>query len=423
MGAFEARAPTMTHDVRRLAVTVVVLSLAMWRAAGVHASQDDLLRPPSDQTRFALNPTVTLSDVGLDTNILATPHGEMRDTTANLAVEVQPVVPLGRVRLTGKAGVRAAYFQQYVHERSLDTNDNVKVEVRGRRAAAYTFGSFLRTREPFDPEFYVRTLRTEQSFEGGGEFRLTGVTRIAAIARRNHVDVEAMATGVDGRAGESLTRQTDSFAVSLKNAVTPYTTLVVTGRLQRDRFDFTAMPEAIGIGITTGVEIDPRAMIAGTAYVGYRRFGSPANAASNVGHFVGAIDIGSTLGTSLRYSVRLERDLGQSFRLIEPYFLSMDVSGTVTKRVSRTLDITATAGRQWVDYDRQVLLVTPAIEQAARDAGASLDDLYRYGAGAIFRIRRNLSIGATAEYYRFHSRFVDQTYERLRLVSSLTSRF
>src|SRR5947207_1996051 len=106
---------------------LVMVSLSPALAADPPAAA---LAAAPDTTRFVLKPSITLSDVGLDTNILTTARDQKRDTTGNIKLELEPSLPFGRARLSGKLAARGAWFREYAEQRSLDSDDSMKLEVQ-----------------------------------------------------------------------------------------------------------------------------------------------------------------------------------------------------------------------------------------------------------------------------------------------------
>ena len=402
--------------VRALAVVFVALPALPAGAAQSSGSSDG-------PTGFAVRPSITLSDVGMDTNILGAARNPKDDTTANLTMRVEPSVVLGRARLSGQGNIRMAYYREYTEERSVDTADAFRLELRGSRMTGYALGSFLRTREPFDAEIYARTRRTERSIGVGGGVRLTGKTQIGFAGRRTHVDFSGAEGQLGAVARETLNRRMNSVDISLRNAVTPLTTAVAMITLQRDRFDFSRLRDADGMRVLGGLEFAPTAVIAGKAYAGYRRFDLVQRGDRAVSRFVGSIDLTYTLGDSVRYSLRVERDLEHSFHVTEPYYTTNDIGVAVTRRITRALEVTGYAGRQWLKYRDTDLLATAAVEQGTRDPGAAVDGIFRYGAAATCRVGPRTRVGIRTDYYQLQEALGGPRYGRLRLVSSLEYRF
>jgi hypothetical protein len=198
-------APLRGRNRRSRFALLIALSLS---PASIAAAADPPAVPgaPVDMTRFVLAPSITLSDVGLDTNILTTAQDQKRDTTGNIKLELEPSLPFGRARLSGRLAARGAWFRQYAEERSLDTDDSMKLEVRLNRLTAHASGSYLHAHDRFDPEIFVRTLRTETAFEAGSDFSVSNKTNIGVALQHATVAFDVTTVALDTRLREALNR-------------------------------------------------------------------------------------------------------------------------------------------------------------------------------------------------------------------------
>ena len=65
--------------------------------------------------------------------------------------------------------------------------------------------------------------------------------------------------------------------------------------------------------------------------------------------------------------------------------------------------------------------VVVGFEPFVGDAG--IDQVFRYSAGARYRLRPQTTIGLDSDYVRFHGNEIQRNYDRLRIVSSLAVHF
>ncbi len=406
---------------RSTACCGVLRAIAAGAAIALALAAEASLNAAGDQS-FQLSPSLTLSDLGLDTNILASPETERRDATGNLQLQVEPAFTAGRVRVTGRAATRFAYFREYPEERSLDADSHLKAAVRLNRLTVYGAGSFLRTRDRFDPEIYVRPQRVEASAEAGGALRLTGKTRVDFAGRWATVQFAATQS-VGAGLRQTLNREIAGVTTALRDEVTRLTTIVLTGAAQRERFAFMTARDATALTAMAGVEFKPGALLDGKAYVGYREFSGLHERTADAGGIVASVDLGHTLGESLRVSARMERDLAHSFRVRAPYFTSTLFGVEITKRLTRAWDVTGSAARERLDYRRALFPSDAVIEEPFPGADGSVAEMLRYAGGATYRLNANTTVGFTADYYRWRTDLTRRQYDRLRLVSSVIRRF
>jgi hypothetical protein len=363
---------------------------------------------------FVLAPAVTVSDLGLDTNILATSDDPKSDMTGNFRMQIAPAGQVGPAAIRGTGGIALAYFQRYASQRSADADGSLRVDLRLNRFAFYAAGSALRIRDSFGPEIDLRVRRFETSVEGGGEVRATGKTSFAAGVSRSVVAFNASEVLFDSSLRQVLDRTVDTMSLVARNAVTPLTSLVAVVDLQHDRFPFFPLRDANATRLLAGFEFKPSALIAGKAHVGYQHFVSRDTRQPNVAGVVASVDLRYTFSDSLRFGVRVQRDLAHSYSLEERYFVSTDMRFSVTRRVNRAWDVTAMATRRQLDY-RGAL--------ARAGVAAPVDHRFGYGGAVEHRLTKGTTIGVKGEYYRRESELRGRTYDRLRLVGSLAHRF
>ena len=260
---------------------------------------------PPDTTRFVLAPSITLSDVGLDTKILTTARDQKRDATGNIKLELEPSLPFGRARLSGKLAARGAWFREYTEQRSLDSDDSMKLEVRINRLTAHASGSYLHAHDRFDPEIFVRTLRTETAIEAGSDFNVSRRTNLGVALQQSSVAFEVTTVALDARLREALNRNTSSLATWMRSALTPLTTVAVIVDTEREHFDFMPERDATSVKAVGGLEFKPAALVDCKVFAGYRAFSSVGDDDSNGRGFAGSLDLGYTLASRVLALLRV----------------------------------------------------------------------------------------------------------------------
>lgn len=406
--------------------SVLALALLIFGAWPISAVADQDPAAELAGKRFVLLPTIALTDVGVDTNILGTSRNPKQDTTSKLNVQVEPSFRFRSTRVSGKFIARQSYFREYAYERSLDTDDLLNIESRVGRLTGYASGSFVRTRDLFDPELFARTRRTQHHVEIGTALRLTGKTRVSLAVRQARIDFDRHDALFNDGLRDALNRGTRSLTLSVRNAVTPRTILVLTGEHERDQFDFMPLRNATMTHVMAGAEFESVALAGSKVYVGYRTFQPIERLSQDVGGIVGSIDLGHTIAGFVRVSVHMDRNLAQSFRVSQPYVISTQANSSVATRLSRTWEITMAAGRQWLDHRAfDPDMMSPSVEQSERlviDSGASFGTMFRYSFG-VARRGPAATVGLVAEHSQLHSTVDNHDYDRFRLVSSIVWRF
>ena len=376
---------------------------------------------PAPRPAFVLKPSVALNDVGIDTNILGSSANPQEDTIGHLWLRAEPSLEAGSLSVSGTGAVGLSYFRQHTDQRSVDTNDTFRLDYRLNRVGLYAADAFVRTRDIFSPELDTRLPRLQNTADAGVTVQVTGNTQIGAGVRHARFDFPAdLLSTVDLRG--SLTRSEDSLIVSLRNAITPLTTIVVTSDVERDRFDFSTFRNADGVRILGGMEFKPTALISGNAYVGYRTRTSVDGSYPDAGTVIASLDLGYNPWEAVRLGVKVDRDLDHSFFSTERYYIVTGLSGSVTVRLGEGWELGGTAGRQTLDYGASSL-VDPVTGQPVLDGTPSSEHLLHLGGTVGYRFGRSAVLRFTPDYIRRDSQLALRTYDRLRLVSSITVGF
>jgi hypothetical protein len=405
---------------REIVAGLAVVSCLTTAAAAIGQEKTGAITPPQIE-RFVLRPSLSITDMGLDTNVLTTASGQQRDRTANLRVQIEPSLRFGPARLSGTLGTRLSYFQVHDRERSFDADGAARIDVNAPGAAAYALASFVRAHDPFDPEVYARTRRVQQLYEGGATIRLTGKTSAGFTAQRSAMSLEADDVGLDEGLSPQFVRHTDALTGSVRDAITPLTSVSLTGGIRREHVSAPAAATATSISVMAGLDTAPEALLGGKAYIGYRHFQPGAHAHSPEAAMIGSLDLGFFVTDSIRVGALADRDVSRSFRIAETYVTSARLGATVTRRMTRAWTLRAESSRQWLAYD--TVAGTTAMGASAAALETAIDRMSRYTAVADVQLSRGTSLALTADYSALRAHSTGRRYDRLRLVSSITHRF
>ncbi len=163
-------------------------------------------------------------------------------------------------------------------------------------------------------------------------------------------------------------------------------------RLQ-ERFTYDAARDRDSVMVMPGVELKPRALVSGQAYVGYRWM--TAKDPTRMPDFSGIVaHLGLSLraGQATRINTGYDRDIVGASSAAEPYFVDNSVRLSVTHAVPHGIDFVLQAERHPYDftefYGVMVGPVAPPPVVPPRQ-----DRTYVFGAGVGYRMGRNMRIG------------------------------
>jgi hypothetical protein len=397
----------------RIAVLLVLSSFH----STTHAQEPD----PASAARFragpfAVTPTLVLRFAGIDANVFNEVDAPQRDFTVVLGPEVQGWLRLGRARLTMRSQLDYVYFREFETERSFNTSHDARIELPLGRLRPFVEGRFANTRDRQGFEIDARLRRMENALTAGVDLRLGGrITPGIAVYRTNSgYDRDAVLSGT--YLYEILDQKSYGLRFTVRRALTPFTTVLVAGDVQRDRFEFAPRRDANIVRVTSGVEFSAFALIAGTANVGFRNYDSQNTGQPSHRGVVAAVDLAHTIRGTTRVAVHLEHDLSYSFEQEAQYYLLTGLTLTAIQRITSRWDFRLNGGRHrldylWADVSRPV------------DNARGVDRVHSYGAGIGYHVGSSTRIGLNVDYSHSRSGARLRLYEGIRAGTSMSYGF
>lgn len=403
----------MNHLLLRVGVALGALAFL---AAPAGAQTGEVAGEPADTARLhwgplAFTPTLTIGDVGVDTNVFneSEEHDPKRDVTTTLRPVVDYWLRLGRGRLAGKTAISYMFFKDFDNQRSLNGEQELRLELPINRLTPFVDGKYANTRERPGFEIDSRARRKEQLARVGIEAGL-GKTKFVLSAGRGAIKYDRGQVFLGTDLSAALDRDTEAAALQVRYALTPLTTFVVEAEGRRDRFDFATIKDADTYSIKPGFEFKPFALIEGKAFVGVREFRTLNGAVPDFTGVVASVELAYAL-TSTRFGVRVDRDVKYSFGALQPFYVATDVGVSVTQRITRSWDVVAQTQRAVLDYH-----ALPASGTRGRR-----DTVLGYRGGIGYWVGQTLRIGLNVDHYTRRSKVVvSRTYEGLRVGASIS---
>jgi hypothetical protein len=418
--------PHMSHSRDRAARWTRVLMLfaaALLEAAGRIASAQDV--DPRTTARLRLGPvyvapTFELRDIGVDTNVYNESDDGILEPTTDFYLTAVPtfVATVGppATRLTVRSVTSFVYFAQQVSERYVD--QEVVLSAQGTFGRITPFGdyAFLNTRDRVSFEVDARARRIEQRAVGG--VRVTITPKISADVHgevwQNDFDEDEV-EGTFGLAAE-LNRQTRALGAGIAYRLTPLTRVTVVGDVSKIRFSEAKFRDSDVQQMLFGVELNPRALIGGSARLGYQRF-RPLD--SRIPDFTGLIGNGAVSyrlrpQTSIVFSFDRRTDF--SYLVVEPYYVHQEYGLSLSRQLAPQWDLALSANRTSHNYLR--LLQSPGdSREGHRETVTSGGVTLGYDVGP--RLRTTVAL----LYQDRYSDFVNRSYNAFRVGASMIYRF
>lgn len=375
--------------------------------------------PDSESARihagpFLLNPMLSLTNVGVDTNLFnaADVAEPRRDLALTFVPQTDVWMRLGRTWLTGNLREDLVWFRDYQDQRSANGTFKGGWLVPLNRFSMHAEGTYVRSRERPGFEIDARADRREKAGTVTLEVRPWPRTFVGTRLEQREVRFVDGSLFGGARLSEQLNRTRTAGLLSLRHELTPMTSLTVEGSAYRDRFVFARERNAESAQVAGGLRFDPSALFNGFVLVGYRRF-SP-----------GSLEVpdynGPTLSASLSYVARTStrltldggRDVEYSFDPNRPYYLLSGVAATLTQHIAGPFDLQGRAGLRSLAYRERLDLATGPSERN--------DHVRSYGAGLGYRLGVSTRLSAEFETQQRTSVIALRNYRGTRYGMAIT---
>jgi hypothetical protein len=259
----------------------------------------------------------------------------------------------------------------------------------------------------------------EDGLSGGAGVYVTSKFTVEFTANRLKTRYDADATFDGTSLQETLNRDTEGVELTARHRLTPLTSLAVRVDRFSDRFMYSPGRDSDSYRVMPGIEFKPRALINGSAYVGYRKFTPTVPAAlEQFSGLVAELGLSYTLLGATTFGVNYGRDLTYSYEEMQPFFIGESVGISVRRAIGRRFDALLSTDRFRYEY-------SDAISGAPALAGPKrIDVTWSYGGSIRYRIGRDGGIGFGLAYWQRDStteQFKD--YDNLRIGSNMSFGF
>ena len=359
---------------------------------------------------FYMNPALLLKELGVDTNVFNTAEDPKTDFTATVTPVADVAVPVARKALfKATVGADFVYFGTYASERSIDPQVRVRAEGYIHRVTLFAEDAYLNTRERPNYEIDLRSRHLENDAVAGVKLQATPKLsgEIGARSAETRYDADAYFNGTPLQ--QTLNRTTSGAVGAIHDRLTPLTSVGVKFDRLRDTFPYSPGRNSDSYRIMPGVEFKPKALIRGSAWVGYRSF-TPDNP-KELPAFSGLVaDVGLsyTLLGSTTLGASYFRDLTYSYEVEQPFFVDNSAGVSIRRELGGRFDAIVTGDRHRYDYHSQLTAALPK-------ADGRVDTTWVYGANVGYRLNSAARVGFGVSYYTRNSTLVNSVqYDGLR---------
>lgn len=379
---------------------------------------------PRENARLKLGPLyvtprILLNEFGVDTNVFNQAGEVKKDFTFTLAPSATVWLPIARRGLIkSTAGTDLVWYREFASERSVDPSVTVRGEGYLRRFTFFAEDAFTHSRQRPTFEIDIRSRRLENRVTAGVDMRLTPKLSLevhgAASTTRFDGDSEVLGT----RLAETLNRDSTGFGVVSRYRLSVLTAVALRAERFEDRFKLSPGRDTDNVRIMPGVEIQPKALISGSAYVGVRHL-NPVDETS-LPEFAGVVSslaLSYTLLGSTTIGVSQTRDINYSYEPLQPYYVASGAGIRGRRALGPRFDVVLSADRHTYAYrDLIVQGIAPEPER--------IDTIGSYGGSFGYRLGREGRVGLGLTYWKRDSTTrPGREYDGLRIGTTATYGF
>ena len=395
---------------------LVLLLCAVATGAGAQTKPEGL--PSEAPVRLGplkLNPTIALTNLGVDSNVFNAADIEhpQSDMTMTVTPRSDLWMQLGHAWLTGIVVEDFVYYQQFASERSINSHYRGDLWLPFNRVTMTGGAGYLSTRDRPGYEIDARSRHTEEDYHGTVEVQVFGKSNVGVSAHRTTYAFEPDAVYLGYNLQYQLNRTTTGVDLSFRHALTPVTDLKVLVSREQDRFEFSQFRDSDSTRVAGRLAFHAR--LAGSASFGYRDF-QPLQAGVPAYHGPTAnVDMSlRSFGTTL-IGLQVTRDIDYSYEVEQPYYVGTGAGLSITQGVSGPFDIVGRIGIQQLAYQGVFSAVTSRPDRT--------DFVHLFGGGFGYRVGRDMRIGLNVVRQRRTSDVLGHGYDGVRFGTSVTYGF
>ena len=360
-----------------------------------------------------LNPTLSLTNAGIDTNIFNDADADQpkRDFTLTVAPQADLWLRMGRTWLMGNIKEDIVWYNTYASERGANTSFTANWLVPLTRVSFVVGGNLLHTNERPGFEIDARADRKEQSVNGAFEIRAFSRTLFGARGELKKFEFNENAVFLGTNLHNELNRTLTAAALTVRHELTPLTSITFDLVREQERFHFNPPRDADSTDVNVGVRFEPFALVNGFARIGYRQYTPLSSDLPRYTGSIASVNLSYVALGATKLGLLIDRDIDQSFDFNTPYYLRTGIAASIGQQIYGPLDVQGRVGGQRLDYRERAGSVAVPDRQ---------DKIRSYGAGIGYRLGRDLRIGFNVDQQKRESQIDERRYEGLRYGMSVS---
>ena len=363
-----------------------------------------------------LNPTIAVTNAGVDTNVFNVPddEGPQKDFTATVEPKTALWLRFGRTWINGNVTEDLVWFKKFSSERYVSNLYNVNWLIPLSRVFFQVGAEHKQTRERPGFEIDARARQHDDGLTGAFEILALSRTYLGATInyRTTDFDRDQIFLGTDL---QDLSRSVTTAAFTIRNQLTPLTNLFVNIGREQDRFEFDHLRDSNSNQFSAGFKFDPLALVKGSATFGYRDFRPVIGDLAGYKGFTSAVDVTYVPLGSTKLALTVNRDVQYSYDLNQPYYVQTGFTASMTQQVFGPVDLQGRGGAARLAYSTRT-------DVAVQDPNR-VDHTRTYGGGFGYHLGQSVRLGFNLDQVKRQSVLDNRTYHGLRYGTSMTYDF
>jgi len=402
----------------RKAASLAAIAVALG-AAGPLSAQTSEGGPDPAKVRVRIgplwmNPTVALTNLGIDQNVFNDPDSAApkQDFTLTATPTTDVWLRVGPSWVEGSIKEELVWYQTYATERAANSTYRIGWKVPLNRLAFDVGGTYANVRDRPGYEIDARSLRIETKANGSIEVRTLSKTFFGVHAERQRTDFDKDAVFLSSNLHTELNHVTTSTGLFVRHQLTPLTSVSLTASRMQDRFDFSSLRDSDSNSVALSLTFDPYALIKGGVTLGYRDFHPSSAGLADYRGLTSAINLSYNASEMTKLSVRANRDIEYSFDEGQPYYLLTGVGGSIAQQLFGPVDVVGRLGMQSLAYRDRVGAVVQVADR--------VDHVRTYGVGVGYHLGRDLRLGFNLDHSQRDSEVARRQYGGFKFGTAVT---
>jgi hypothetical protein len=398
----------------------ILVLVAMLPAAGARAQ---VAQPPDPSAMrvklgpFYLNPTLALTNAGVDTNVFndADDAHPQSDFTVTISPKTDIWMRLGRTWVQGVINEDIIWYRKFANQRSANNEYKVNWIVPLTRVAFSFGGDWVSAKDRPGFEIDLRSQRSEAAFNGAMEIRALSKTFLGATAEHRHVSFDQGDVFLGANLDTELTRGITTAALTIRNELTPLTNLNIDITREQDRFDFDQLRNSDSTQISAGLKFDRLALLKGGLQFGFRDFTPLSPDVPNFTGLTMATDLSYVLFGSTRLAGNVSRDVQYSYDVNQPYYVQTAYTASIAQQIFGPFDVQGRIGAARLAYATRVGAVVQVSDR--------VDHTTTYGVGLGYHMGQDLRLAFNIDQNARVSAVDGRSYHGLKYGTAVTYGF